>query len=241
MTAYLSWTYRKLCAEDFNLARKKSGRLPLNALITQRAGRLKQVVPFSRKNGIRGLSVSSGVVYTGLGTYLGLDVIRGLEHDHPGEEIRARIKTACNYLDKYDFFHVHSKVPDEAGHKKDPLLKKQAIELLDKGLADSLPELMDDREVIVAVTADHSTPSAGPLVHSGEPVPLVIAGEGVRVDKVRKFDEVSAAGGGLGFVRGREFMYLVLNCLERSKLVGLMDEPEDHPYWPGNGEPFVLE
>ena len=241
MTTYLSWTYRKLCAEEFNLDREKSGRLPLNALITQRAGRLKQVVPFSRKNGIRGLSVSSGVVYAGLGAYIGLDVIRGLEHDHPGEEIKARIKTACEHLDKYDFIHVHTKVPDEAGHKKDPLLKKQAIELLDKGLTDSLPELMDDRDVIVAVTADHSTPSAGPLVHSGEPVPLVIAGKGVRVDKVRKFDEVSAAGGGLGFVRGREFMYLVLNYLERSKLVGLMDVPEDHPYWPGNGEPFVLE
>ncbi len=54
-------------------------------------------------------------------------------------------------------------------------------------------------------------------MHSGEPVPLVIAGEGVRVDKIRQFDKVSAAGGGLGFVRGREFMYLVLNYLERSK------------------------
>ncbi len=241
MTAYLSWAYKKLRAAEFNLVREKSGRLPLNALVTQRAGRLKEIVPFSRKNGIRGLSVSSGVVYAGLGTYLGLDVIKGLEHDHPGEEIKARINTARVHLHRYDFIHVHTKAPDEAGHKKDPLLKKQAIELLDQGLAESLPAIMDDSNVIVAVTADHSTPSSGPLVHSGEPVPLVIAGEGVRVDKVRKFDEVSAAGGGLGFVRGREFMYLVLNCLERSKLVGLMDEPEDHPYWPGKGEPFVLE
>lgn len=61
------------------------------------------------------------------------------------------------------------------------------------------------------------------------------------MDRVNKFDEVSAAGGGLGCVRGGEFMYLVLNFLERSKLVGLMDEPVDRPYWPGNGEPFVLE
>lgn len=70
-------------------------------------------------------------------------------------------------------------------------------------------------------------------MHSGEPVPLVIAGEGVRVDRVRKFDEVSAAGGGFGFIQGREFMYLVLNYLERSKLVDLMDEPEDHSLLPG--------
>lgn len=104
------------------------------------------------------MSVSSGVVYAGLCAYLVLDVIKGPEHAHPGEEIKARINTAREHLDRYDFIHVHTKVPDEAGHKKDPLLKKQAVELLDKGLADSLPALMDDRDVVVAVTADHSTP-----------------------------------------------------------------------------------
>ncbi|MFO7726815.1 MAG: phosphoglycerate mutase, partial [Desulfonatronovibrio sp.] len=90
------------------------------------------------------------------------------------------------------------------------------------------------------VTSDHSTPSKGDMVHCGEPVPLILMGSGVRIDQVKQFDEVSAAQGCLGFVRGREFMYIVLNCLDMGKLAGLMDTPHDQPYWPGKSQPFEL-
>jgi 2,3-bisphosphoglycerate-independent phosphoglycerate mutase len=33
-------------------------------------------------------------------------------------------------------------------------------------------------------------------------------------------------------------MYLILNHLDRAKLAGLMDSPEDQPYWPGDYQPF---
>lgn len=241
LTSYLSWGYGRLKDAPFNLARENAGKLPLNGVVTQRAGRLRDREPFHVRNGIKGASISSGVVYQGLGSYLGMDVIPGAEKDDPGQEIQARVNAARRYLDQYDFIHVHTKAPDEAAHKKDPLLKKKVIESLDQGLSASLPGLLENDEVILAVTADHSTPSGGPLVHSGEPVPLVITGPGVRVDSVHKFDEISAACGGLGPVRGKEFMYLVLNYLERSRLAGLMDAPVDRPYWPGAGRPFILE
>ena len=241
LTSYLSWGYGRLKDAPFNLARENAGKLPLNGVVTQRAGRLRDREPFHVRNGIKGASISSGVVYQGLGCYLGMDVIPGAEKDDPGQEIQARVNAARRYLDEYDFIHVHTKAPDEAAHKKDPLLKKKVIESLDQGLSASLPGLLENDEVILAVTADHSTPSGGPLVHSGEPVPLVITGPGVRVDNVHKFDEISAACGGLGPVRGKEFMYLVLNYLERSRLAGLMDTPVDRPYWPGAGRPFILE
>ncbi len=240
LTEYLSWSYNNLKKAPFNLVREKSGKFLLNALVTQRAGQLKDRLPFELKNGIKGLSISSGVVYQGLGAYLGMDIIRGSELNDPGREIEERVETARQNLQQYDFIHIHSKAPDEAAHRKDPLLKKQVIESLDEGLRASLPRLLENKDVIVAVTADHSTPSSGPLVHSGEPVPLLITGPGIRVDEVDKFDEISTACGGLGFVRGSEFMYLVLNYLDRSKLIGLMDIPEDRPYWPGGGEPFIL-
>ena len=241
LTSYLSWSYARLKDAPFNLAREKAGQFPMNGVVTQRAGRLRDREPFYVKNGIKGASISSGVVYQGLGAYLGMDVIQGAEKDDPGQEIQARIKSARQHLHLYDFFHIHTKAPDEAAHKKDPLLKKQVIESLDKGLRASLPGLLENNDLILAVTADHSTPSGGPLVHSGEPVPLLITGPGVRVDSVNRFDEISAACGGLGPVRGKEFMYLVLNYLERAKLAGLMDTPVDRPYWPGGGEAFVLE
>ena len=58
---------------------------------------------------------------------------------------------------------------------------------------------------------------------------------------MRTFDEISAAGGVLGPVRGRELMYLILNHLDRAKLRGLMDTPVDQPYWPGRYAPFRVE
>ena len=100
---------------------------------------------------------------------------------------------------------------------------------------------MDDPELLIIVTADHSTPSAGPLIHSGEPVPLTFFGQGVRRDNVRRFDEISTAAGALGCVRGKELMYLILNHLDRSKLQGIMDTPIDQPFWPGNYEPFKIK
>jgi 2,3-bisphosphoglycerate-independent phosphoglycerate mutase len=136
---------------------------------------------------------------------------------------------------------VHTKAPDEAAHTKDPLAKKRVLESLDRGLGRAIAPLLANPEVLLIATADHATPSTGPLIHSGESVPLTFCGPGVRRDRVQAFDEINAAGGALGPVRGRELMYLILNHLDRAKLQGLMDSPVDRPYWPALSEPFRLD
>ena len=55
---------------------------------------------------------------------------------------------------------------------------------------------------------------------------------------VERADEVGCAGGALGIVKGRELMLLVLNFLDRAKLVGLRDSPADHPYYPAPSRPL---
>ena len=104
-------------------------------------------------------------------------------------------------------------------------------------------KLLDIKEIdaVIIATADHSTPSSGPLIHSGESVPIMFHGRGVRRDRVRQFDEISAASGALGSLRGKELIYMVLNHLDRSKLHGIMDTPVDQPYWPGKYNSFKLE
>ena len=67
-----------------------------------------------------------------------------------------------------------------------------------------------------------------------------MCGSGIRRDRVRRFDEVSVAPGALGTLRGRELLLLILNHLDRAKLVGIMDTPSDQPYWPGEYAPFTL-
>ncbi|MCJ7617817.1 MAG: alkaline phosphatase family protein [Desulfobacterales bacterium] len=238
---YLIWSHNKLSGNQVNRIKNPRGAVPINALVTQRPGRLKTVQPFKNRWGLKGLSISSGLIYWGLSAFLGIDVIKACETDDIEGDFAERLKLAMESKNKYDFVHVHTKAPDVAAHTKNPYAKIAAIEALDRGLGKIIDSLLNDKESLIIITSDHSTPSSGKLVHSGEPVPLLILGEGVRRDSIKSFDEVSCAGGSLGFVRGKELMYLVLNYLDRAKLVGLMDTPVDQAFWPGETKPFRLE
>ena len=238
---YLLWAYERLSAHEVNQTRKKKRQAPVNALVSQRAGRLKKPLCFRRKYGLRALIMASGLVYQGLGIYIGMDVQKVEDTGDAGDDIAGRLRAARAGINAYDFLHVHTKTPDEAAHEKDPMLKKQVIESLDAGIGRAIGPLMKDPDILLVVTADHSTPSAGPLIHSGESVPVIMAGKGIRKDTVCRFDEIHAAHGALGGLRGKEVMYLILNHLDRAKLAGLMDTPEDQPYWPGDYEPFRLD
>ena len=242
LAAYVRHCHRILGNLPLNHARASRGLPPLSGLVTQRPGADRQVMPFAERYGMRGVSVSAGVVYWGIARYLGLDLVPDPDspgRGDPGADLARRLGLARRELDRgAGFIHVHTKAPDEAAHRKDPLLKKAVIESLDAGLAAGLPPLLDDPGVLVAVTADHSTPSRGGLVHSGEPVPLVFHGDGVRVDAVERFDEVAVAAGALGCMRGGELMLCILNYLDRARLAGIVDAPRELPYWPGPYDPF---
>lgn len=240
---YLLRARELLRGHRINIRREARGLLPINALATQRAGRLRPMTPFARRYGLRGACVASGQVYRGLAKYVGLEHIRVRDSGDLGRDLAERLKLALGVLKNHDFIHVHTKAPDEAAHSGDCRRKRDVIEALDAGVASVLPELLADPELLVVVTADHSTPSSGALIHSGEPVPLVMHGQGLRRDGVDRFDEVAAAGGCLSLLRGPELMYTILNHLDRARLLGLRDCPEpfeEFPAWPGNYEPFSL-
>lgn len=240
LKAYLTWVHHRLNGHRVNAERVAGGLTAINGLVTQRAGRLKTATPFTKRFGLRGASIASGAVFHGLGSYLGLEVMSSPESGDPARDFAASLGMSLNAFADHDFIHLHTKAPDEAAHTKDPLFKKQVIEALDRGLASSLDTMLGDPELLIVVTADHSTPSGGPLVHSGEPVPLVFHGTGVRRDKVSAFDEVEAATGCLGCVRGVELMRLILNHLDMARLEGIRDTPEDGLFWPGGFKPFAL-
>lgn len=240
LKAYLLEMYGELKAHPINQTRRKQGVDTIDGLVTQRAGRLKPMVPFDQHCGLRGLSLASGLVYHGLSRYVGMDCIKVTDTTNPGTDIAQRLEMAQASLADYDFIHVHTKVPDEAGHAKDPVAKKKAIEAIDTGLADGVPRLIKDPDVLLVVTADHATPSGGAMIHSGETVPLIFCGPGVRRDHVARYDEIAAAQGALGPVRGRELLLMILNALDRAKLQGLMDTPVNQPYWPGAYRAFKV-
>jgi 2,3-bisphosphoglycerate-independent phosphoglycerate mutase len=78
------------------------------------------------------------------------------------------------------------------------------------------------------------------MIHSGEPVPVLMRGATVRRDRVEAFGEVEAACGALGPVRGTELMRLVLNGLDLAKMRGVRDVTRERLYWPGPAPAFRL-
>jgi len=119
---------------------------------------------------------------------------------------------------------VHDKRVDEAGHTKDPLQKQRAIEELDAELATVLDLSAD---AIVCVTGDHATPASPDVIHSGDPVPLLVAGPGVRADAVSSFGELESVAGLLGQLRGSDLMPVLLNAADRPLFLGSRPTPVD--------------
>lgn len=237
---YLEWAFRQLSAHPLNQQRKRAGLAPLNAVGLQRAGQKKPVAPFSDKWGFKALAIAAGCLYRGLSQHVGMEALPVRDTDNISADLLKRLKLA-HKARGHDFIYIHTKAPDEAAHTKDPLIKKEAIEALDGALAFALEEIVTDSDTLLVITADHATNSAGAMIHSGEPVPLMMVGKYTWRDPVTRFDEVSCAQGSLGLVRGKELMYLILNFLDRGKLVGLRDSSRDQPYFPGKFKPFQIK
>jgi 2,3-bisphosphoglycerate-independent phosphoglycerate mutase len=117
----------------------------------------------------------------------------------------AKTKKTMEIIKDYDFIFLHMKAADSAGEDGNPKLKKEMIEKMDK----ALKEIMGFEGLII-LTADHTTPCEKKS-HSYEPVPVVMAGPGIRTDDVREFGERSCAKGGLCRIRGLDLMPIVAN------------------------------
>ena len=240
LNEYLSYCHKKLVDLQKNASGRKRGEKPsANFLATQRCGRRIVQTPFFRRWGLKGLLIASVSVYAGLAHELGLEFAGAKESKDPGRDLRDRIRRALDDF-SYDFIHVHTKVLDEAAHTGDPVLKKTVIEKLDQGLDELVDAAERRNDILIVVTGDHSTPSISPLIHSGETVPVVIAGPTVRRDAVQSFSEVSAAAGGLGLLRGRELMLMMLNCSDRAMLQGHCLGETESAYFPSDYAPFKL-
>lgn len=236
LKAYLAWAHRRLAAHPLNANASE----PVNAVITQRAGRTPHLSTLEQRWGLKALSISSAPIYRGVFRALGAQAVVVPEAQDPGQDLAAKLALAWERLEEFDLIHVHSKAPDEAGHAKDPQLKREVISSLDAGLARGLEHLAG-REVLLAVTGDHATACSGDMVHSGEPSPLLLWGPGVWRDQTLGFDEARCAQGALGLLRGPELMHTILNGLDRGKLWGLRDNPRDLTYYPAPRQPLLLE
>jgi len=196
-------------------------------------GRPRPLPTFEQRHGLRGTFAAESAFLRGLGRAVGLDGVDEPETDDPAADLRRRIELVRARLDAGDsFVFVHQKSADAAGHTKDPRKKQAMLETMDAALGD----LPVDR-AIVCVTGDHATPAFPEVIHSGDPVPFVVAGPGVRADGVTAFGESTCAEGILGHLRGPDMMPVLLNAADRPLFLGSRPTPFDG----ADGYPSILE
>ena len=74
-------------------------------------------------------------------------------------------------------------------------------------------------DLVIAFTADHCTPiEVGD--HSGDPVPVMVYCRSIVKDQVKEYNEAACSQGGLGRIRGKDLMPILLDKANRSEKYG---------------------
>jgi 2,3-bisphosphoglycerate-independent phosphoglycerate mutase len=231
--AWTRSTMELLADHPVNQRRAADGKPVFNVITLKWWGRLRPAPTFSERHGLHGSFIADSRFLQGLGRAVGLEPVDADETDDPAADLRLRLRRVGERLGAGDTFVIsHLKATDMAGHTKDPAIKQRTIELLDTELGD----LPIDR-AIVCVTGDHATPTYPEVIHSGDAVPFLLAGPGVRADTVQRFGELDCAAGILGQLRGPDMMPVLLNAADRPLFLGSRPTP-----FPGaDGYPELLE
>ena len=218
VNAFMDTSHAILKKHPVNLDREKAGKPPANVVLLRGAGIVPHLEPVGDRFDMKVAGIAGVALIKGMFRTCGMDVLDvagatgGLDTD-----MVAKAHASVQALKTHDLVVVNVKAPDVCGHDGLATEKVRTVERIDSMMAVLKAGL--GPEVIVAATADHSTP-VSLKDHSGDPVPLVVFGEGVRVDDVTHFDELSAAKGGLGRILGRDLMTILLNVSNRAEKFG---------------------
>lgn len=183
------------------------------------AGAVPEVEPINTKYEVNSACIAETGLIMGIGRFAGMDII---EMDDVTGGVDTNLDNIINTIidqvknTEHDFFLINIDGADEAGHDGNAIQKKEFIEKVDKVVMSQLLKLED---VIIFLTADHSTPISV-MNHSGDPVPVIINGPEVRVDDVKEYNELTVAKGGLCRIRGADVMNIVMDLMNNSHKFG---------------------
>lgn len=154
---------------------------------------------FLERYGLRAACIAIYPMYRGVARLVGMEILP------PGKDLAAQIEVARAHWDRFDFFFLHTKDPDTAGHAGDFAGKVAALEAIDAHIA---PLRALGAEVLI-VTGDHSTPTVH-REHSWHPVPVLVHSARCVPNPHVTFDERGVQGGDLQTLPALDLMTLAL-------------------------------
>ncbi len=176
------------------------GHEPANSCLLRGISKDPGMPRFPEVFKMRSAAVAVYPMYKGVARLVGMDVI-----EHDAETPAQEFEVVKRYWNDYDFFFVHIKKTDSYGEDGNFDARAHVIETVD----DALPILLDLKPDVLVITGDHSTP-AKLLRHSWHPVPVLLAADTARFERLTQFGETACAGGMLGKIRHIDIMPLAL-------------------------------
>ncbi len=180
-------------------AERLAGHHPANMLLLRGFSKLPDIPLVPDLYRMRAAAIAVYPMYRGLAQAVGMEVLP------PADDFAGELATLAAHWDDFDYFFVHYKNTDSRGEDGDFARKVQAIEEADA----ALPALLRLAPDVLAVTGDHSTPSALAM-HSWHPNPFMLLTKWERRDDVKSFGETACLRGGLGIFPASDIMGLML-------------------------------
>ncbi len=218
VNSFMEQSHRILEKHPLNAEREKKGLLKANAVLLRGVGKCPHIPSFEEMHGMKLAVIAGTTLIKGIGRLL-----KGYVPDVEGAtgnkntNLENKIKETLKAIKEYDFVLLHIKATDELSHDGNFEGKKEFIEKVDRAIEPLLS--LDFGEVCLILTADHSTP-VKVKEHTGDPVPVVVVHEGVRVDDVKEFSELKAWKGGLCRIRGLDLFRIALDLVDRMEKFG---------------------
>jgi 2,3-bisphosphoglycerate-independent phosphoglycerate mutase len=180
-----------------------------NMILLRGYARYRRYPSIQERFGLNALAIASYPMYRGIARLLGMDIAL------PTDSINAEMDILQENYAKYDFFFVHVKPTDSWGEDGNFEAKVKVIEEVDT----LIPLVTGLKPDVLVVTGDHSTPAVM-ASHSWHPVPVLLAAETCRPDRVERFGERDCSQGGLGRIPMVYLMGLALAHAKRLEKFG---------------------
>lgn len=204
LNQFLQKSHKILSTHSVNRERILQGKLPANFILTRGAGKMAHLEPITDQLKMSGSCIAGECTVLGVASLAGFKTLTDPSMTgNLDTNIELKATLTLEEIKHNDMVYVHIKAPDIKGHDNEPFEKVKAIEQFDRMVSIILEQMPED--CYLALAADHSTPcEIGE--HTGDPVPILIYGPSIRKDNITVYNEIDCAYGGLGRLKGNEFV-----------------------------------
>ncbi|MCL2691076.1 MAG: 2,3-bisphosphoglycerate-independent phosphoglycerate mutase [Candidatus Bathyarchaeota archaeon] len=220
LNEFIHLSNQMLRVHPVNVERVLEGKLSANAVLPWSGCGRPDMVPFGERYGLRASCVAAASLIKGIGKFSGMDIVDvvGATGDLDTDTLAKADAVFSAFEAGSDFVYVHVEAPDEASHDGNVAGKIGIIQKID-ALVGRIMAGVDLLDTVVVLVSDHVT-SCRFRAHTGDAVPVCFAGGNVVSDGVNGFSERLAYKGGLGRIRGKDIMPMVLNYMGKPEKLG---------------------